>query len=196
MPRTEKKYPDWVQAQRIQGTTVKKKGDNYYLYKRTSRRVPGKKYPQPVDTYIGLITPDGILESGKRKVSLSEIQVWEYGFSNAVIQLCPERWKVLLGDKWKAVLKAILLNESKASYVGRNDKEWDTSGVDLGHISIPAHTISLKRRFLETTGDHFEILEELKRLYLVSVDGKEVLSAVNPEQKKLIERFGLKMEVY
>ena len=50
MPVTEKRYPDWVQAQRTRGTTVKKKGDTYYLYKRTSRRVPGKKYPQPVDT--------------------------------------------------------------------------------------------------------------------------------------------------
>ena len=42
MPVTEKVYPDWVQKHRTQGTTVKKKGDAYYLYKRTSRRVPGK----------------------------------------------------------------------------------------------------------------------------------------------------------
>lgn len=52
MPVTGKKYPDWVQKYRTKGTTVKKKGDSYYLYKRTSRRVKGKKYPQPVDTYI------------------------------------------------------------------------------------------------------------------------------------------------
>ncbi len=42
MPATEKKYPDWVQKHRTNGTTVKKKGDAYYLYKRTSRRVQGK----------------------------------------------------------------------------------------------------------------------------------------------------------
>lgn len=59
MPVTEKKYPEWVQKHRVKGTTVKKKGDSYYLYKRTSRRVKGKKYPQPVDTYIGIITPEG-----------------------------------------------------------------------------------------------------------------------------------------
>ena len=69
MPVTEKKYPDWVQKYRIKGTTVKKKGDSYYLYKRTSRRVKGKKYPQPVDTYIGVITPEGVIQSNKRKVS-------------------------------------------------------------------------------------------------------------------------------
>ena len=43
MPVTEKKYPDWVQKHRTKGTTVKKRGDSYYLYKRTSRRVKGKK---------------------------------------------------------------------------------------------------------------------------------------------------------
>ncbi len=39
----QKVYPDWVQEQRTKGTTVKKSGNNYYLYKHTSRRVRGKK---------------------------------------------------------------------------------------------------------------------------------------------------------
>ena len=49
--KNETVYPEWVQQQRIKGTTVKKVGNTYYLYKRTSKRIPGKKYPQPVDTY-------------------------------------------------------------------------------------------------------------------------------------------------
>lgn len=65
MPRTEITYPEWVQKYRERGTTVKKKGDSYYLYKRTSKRVPGKKYPQPVDTYIGIITPEGVEKTHK-----------------------------------------------------------------------------------------------------------------------------------
>ena len=36
-------YPEWVQAQRTKGTTVKKVGNNYYLYKHSSKRLPGKK---------------------------------------------------------------------------------------------------------------------------------------------------------
>ena len=32
MPKTEKVYPEWVQNYRKKGTTVKKKGDAYYLY--------------------------------------------------------------------------------------------------------------------------------------------------------------------
>ena len=45
MTAAEKRYPDWVQEQRTRGTTVKKKGDTYYLYKRTSRRVPERNTP-------------------------------------------------------------------------------------------------------------------------------------------------------
>ena len=43
-----KVYPEWVQAQKRKGTTIKKVGDNYYLYKHSSKRVPGKKYPVPL----------------------------------------------------------------------------------------------------------------------------------------------------
>ena len=49
------------------GNYREKKGDSYYLYKRTSRRVKGKKYPQPVDTYIGIITPEGVIQSNKKR---------------------------------------------------------------------------------------------------------------------------------
>lgn len=56
----QKVYPDWVQEQRTKGTTVKKSGNNYYLYKHTSRRVRGKKNLVQVDTYIGRITPNGV----------------------------------------------------------------------------------------------------------------------------------------
>lgn len=43
--RNETVYPEWVQEQRVKGTTVKKVGNTYYLYKRTSKRIPGKNTP-------------------------------------------------------------------------------------------------------------------------------------------------------
>ena len=78
---SEKVYPDWVQKQKTTGTTVKKVGNNYYLYKHSSKRVPGKKNPVPVDTYIGKITPEGIEKSGLKKVVVNEAEaiVKEYG---------------------------------------------------------------------------------------------------------------------
>lgn len=117
MPRTEKQYPEWVQKFRKKGTTIKKRGDIYYLYNRTSRRVPGKKYPQPVDTYVGIITPDGVVRSDKKKVSLTDAVVKEFGFSRAMETLCPQGWKEPLGDGWRDVLDYIIEKESEESYI-------------------------------------------------------------------------------
>lgn len=53
--------PDWVEAYRSKGTTVKQRGDSYYLYLATSRRVPGKRHPVSQQTYLGRITPEGVV---------------------------------------------------------------------------------------------------------------------------------------
>ena len=62
-------YPDWVNAFKEKGTSIKKVGNEYYLYRSTSKRVPGKKYPQPVETYIGTITREGVIQTKIRKIS-------------------------------------------------------------------------------------------------------------------------------
>lgn len=79
--------------------------------------VTEKKYPQPVDTYIGIITPEGVIQSNNRMVSLTDAEVWEYGFSKAVWELCPDDWKKPLGDDWEDVLSIILLKQSPTSYI-------------------------------------------------------------------------------
>lgn len=53
--------PEWVQKYKTRGTTVKKIGNNYYLYYATSKRVPDKPYPVSCQTYIGKITENGIV---------------------------------------------------------------------------------------------------------------------------------------
>ena len=73
------------------------------LYKRTSRRVPGKKYPQPVDTYIGVITPEGVVKSTRKKIDLTGIEVKKYEFPKALRPLCPKGGKEPLGELWKEV---------------------------------------------------------------------------------------------
>ena len=170
MPVTEKKYPDWVQKYRIKGTTVKKKGDSYYLYKRTSRRVKGKKYPQPVDTYIGVITPEGVIQSNKRKVSLTDAEVWEYGFSKAVWELCPDDWKKPLGDDWQDVLSIILLKQSPTSYIQ-------------------------KTRMMKKQGIGLEELHQLETIYLVCLDKTEIISKVNEGQRRLLEKIQVALEM-
>ena len=192
MPKTEKKYPDWVQEQRTRGTTIKKKGDTYYLYKRTSRRVPGKKYPQPVDTYIGIVTPEGIIKSGKKKVSLGGIEVKEYGFSRAVWQLCPEGWKKPLGDDWEDVLLAILQKWSPETYLTKERKIKAEPGI---HYQIKAQAASLSRRLYKEHGAGFQELQILKSIYLLYFEKEKVVSKVSAEQKELLEKLKVELSV-
>lgn len=191
MPVTEKTYPDWVQAYRVRGTTVKKKGDSYYLYKRTSKRVPGKKYPQPVDTYIGVITPDGIVE-GKKKLSLSNIEVWEYGYSKAVWDLCPDSWKKPLGSDWEDVLKLIILKWSPTSYLGREAVQKTEQDF---RYQFPTQMASLSRRIFKERGVELKELEVLKTVYLVVFGKESALSRISSGQRMLIDSLGLEMEV-
>lgn len=192
MPVTEKKYPDWVQKHRTKGTTVKKKGNAYYLYKRTSRRVKGKKYPQPVDTYIGIITPEGVVQSNKKKVSLTNTEVWEYGFSKAVWELCPDDWKKPLGDDWEDVLSIILLKQSPTSYIQRNKTIKAESDF---RYQFAAQTSSLARRIYKKWGVRLEELRRLGTIYLIRLDKNEIISKVYKEQQELLEKIQVVLEV-
>jgi hypothetical protein len=191
MPATQKTYPEWVQKYRVQGTTVKKKGDAYYLYKRTSKRIPGKKYPQPVDTYIGIITPDGVIETKKKKVSLTDIEVWEYGFSKAILHLCPKGWKAPLGDNWEDILRILVCDWSTYSYLGmqplRSKEEF--------RCQFNSQAASLRRRIHMTSNVEIIELEKLKSIYLLIMGKDKVISKITPEQQELLDRIGLKLEV-
>ena len=192
MPVTEKKYPEWVQKHRVRGTTVKKKGDTYYLYKRTSRRVPGKKYPQPVDTYIGVITPQGVVPSSKKKVTLSDAEVWEYGFSKALWELCPDGWKKPLGEDWEDVLSIITLKWSPRSYIqraGNIKKETDF------RYQFGAQMASLSRRIYKEWGVGIEELHRLDSIYLVLLGKHEVISKISEEQKELLGKIRVSLEM-
>lgn len=188
MAATGKVYPDWVQAQRTRGTTVKKKGDTYYLYKRTSRRVPGKKYPQPVDTYIGVITPEGVIESGKKKISLAGVEVKEYGFSRSVWQLCPEGWKKPLGEDWEDVLSIIIGRWSPETYLL---KERPAKREQDFHYQFGAQAASLSRRIYKEHGVGMPELQKLKSIYLVYFEKGTVVSKISAEQEQLLESMGV-----
>lgn len=192
MASTEKVYPDWVQAQRVKGTTVKKKGDSYYLYKRTSKRVPGKKYPQPVDTYIGIITPEGVIQTEKKKVLLTNIIVREFGFSKAVWKLCPDAWKKAVGEEWEDVLRKIIIDKSPESYLGM---DYTPKSSEEFHCSVGAQVGMLSRRIFKQHKIEWTELELLKTIYLVRIGKEEAVSQINAEQQAFLDRIGVKLEI-
>ena len=190
---TIKVYPDWVQKYREKGTTVKKVGNNFYLYKHSSKRVPGKKYPVPVDTYIGKITPDGLeKEQAKRKVGTGEVEVKEFGFSKAVEQLCPQSWKEPLGTEWKNTLDFIIKRESPESYIV---KIRDVPEELDPRIQLGAQIGMLNRRMKNDYGVDMKDLKILKTVYAVYVGKKVLLSKTNEKQESLIAKLGISLEV-
>ena len=191
MPKTEKKYPDWVQRQRRKGTTVKEKGGKYYLYKRTSRRVAGKKYPQPVDTYIGVITPDGIIESTRRVIDVTDIEVYEYGFTESVMRLCPESWKKAIGEDWEEYLMAIIKERSGQTYLLRENTI--KSKEEFRH-SYGSQVGSLNKRMRLESGTDLNELEHLKDIYLIYLEKGPVVSRIRQEQKAFLESHGIRLE--
>ena len=188
----KKIYPDWVQAYKKRGTTIKKVGSNYYLYKHTSKRVPGKKYPQPVDTYIGVITPDGVRESRKKKLSLTDVEVKEYGFSKALWLLCPQSWKKPLGDDWEDILTIITLKWSPESYLA---KEREIKKEEDFRYQFGAQMGSLSRRIYKEHGVDVSELHKLDHIYLVYLEKETVVSRINDKQKLLLEKLGVNIEM-
>ena len=192
MPATAITYPEWVQKHRVRGTTIKKKGNSYYLYKRTSKRVPEKKYPQPVDTYIGLITPEGVVYSDKKKVTLSNIEVREYGFTKAIQDLCPDGWKKPLGEDWNDVLSIIILKWSPESFL----KDMPTQKTENDfHYQFAAQAASLSRRIYKKHGIDLKELEILKTIYLVRIEKNSAISVISPAQQQIIDRLGMSLEM-
>lgn len=161
-------------------------------YKRTSRRVPGKKYPQPVDTYIGVITPEGVVKSNKKKVSLTGIEVREYGFPKAVWDLCPEGWKKPLGDDWEDVLLIILAKWSPRTYLL---KEKTLKEEQDFHYQFNAQASSLSRRIYKEHGVDLSELQELKGIYLLYFEKGAVVSKISREQERLLEKTGVEISM-
>lgn len=191
---SNKVYPDWVQKQKTTGTTVKKVGNNYYLYKHSSKRVPGKKNPVPVDTYIGKITPNGIEKSGSKKVAANdtEIIVKEFGFSRSVELLCPAGWKEPLGKDWQKVLDYIIVRESPESYITQSREIPESLDP---HIQYGAQKSALQRKMKKEYHVELKDLRLLSTVYIVRIAGKNFLSKMTDEQKSLLERMELKLEV-
>ena len=187
----ERTYPDWVQKHRTKGTTVKKVGRNYYLYKHTSKRVPGKKNPVPVDTYLGVITPEGVIPGARRKLETAEAEVREYGFTKAIQVLCPDSWKKVQGDQWEDIFNRIILEESPESYI---TKEKKISEIDP-HVQYGIQKKRLWDRIYKQYHVKQDELDILRTIYLIYIDGRKIVSKISEEQQQLLTKLEINMEV-
>jgi hypothetical protein len=182
-------YPDWVNAFKEKGTSVKKVGNEYYLYHSTSKRVPGKKYPQPVEKYIGMITKEGIIRTKVRKISTDRVRVYEYGMSYALQTLLPEAFLINSHDKetLRFAFLHIVKHVSPKSYLLR---DVDLPTIYELHINLNVQY----KRYERLAGISIEDLRPLSDLYLVETRECDMLSEITPEMLEVCKRLGVEID--
>lgn len=181
-------YPDWVNAFKEKGTSVKKIGNGYYLYRSTSKRVPGKKYPQPVQEYIGIITRAGVMKTHVRKISTNRVKIYEYGMSFVLQSLLPEAFLINSHDQETLhfAFLHIVRHVSPRSYLLRNTELPSLSDL---HINL---SVQLKR-YERLAGISIEELRPLSELYLVETKQCDMLSEVTSEMSEILAKLGVKI---
>jgi hypothetical protein len=177
-----------VNAYKEKGTSVKKVGNEYYLYRSTSKRVPGKKYPQPVETYIGAITKEGVVRTNVRKISTDRVRVYEYGMSYALQALLPEAFLINSHDRetLRYAFLHIVRHASPKSYLLR--------GIELPAISELHVNLNMQyKRYERLAGVAIEDLRPLSELYLVETRECDMLSEVTPAMGEMFGKLGVEI---
>lgn len=191
-----KKYPDYIKRYKPKGTIVKKVRDIYYVYKATSKRVPGKSYPvQVIEGLVGKIDENGFHESFITLVDSEVVTIREYGFTNYLL-LFEENFVLdSSAHRKKAdlsiIYRSIIVYLSSNSYLTEESKQ-PIYGIDE---LISKYKISITKqikallRILEL--DSLEILDPLKYVCRVKMGNKIFKSELNKIQKDLINKLGV-----
>lgn len=106
-------YPEWVEKYNTKGNIIRTSKNCYYLYKATSKRVEGKSYPVCVQTYIGKITEEGLIEPDRIYFTLGVDEIVP------ILSLCTN-----VSEKDLKILKNIYVCKMKDQYcLGKQTKK-------------------------------------------------------------------------
>ena len=100
-------FPTWVVKQQRPATTIKKIGDNYYLYYASSVYDPAKKKAKAVQSYLGKITESGVIND-RIMINPGKCEVIKLG--------------LLVSDISKDLKKLDVLKTGKAYYLLKSDQ--------------------------------------------------------------------------
>lgn len=188
------KYPEYVKSFKPKGTIVKKVRDTYYVYKATSKRVEGKKYPvQVIEGLMGKIDEYGFHPMTKMMVDTESVRVYECGFTNYLLKFEEEfvsrkSGKLTYKEK-REIYKSIIVYLSPNSYLKRTEKIYSEKElVSVFGISVVRKLTSIQKM----AGYSMNELEPLKYICRVYMGNKEFKSELNEEQKQMLERIGVR----
>lgn len=182
--------PQWAGRFRKKGTTIRESKGRLLMYTCASERVPGKRYPVARQRYVGYVTEEGVFENFTINVVSSGIRWWEYGFSKALEHIAQgSAFMKDLGGEERArkVLCRIITTLSPSSYLAREGDGW-CSGLEGTNISYQA------RKLERMCPCSFEEMGMLKDIHLLEIGGRLVTTAVNEEQKRMLDGMGVELE--
>lgn len=186
------KYPSYVNKFRPKGTIIKKVNDIYYVYKATSKRVEGKKYPvQVIEGVIGKIDEYGFHDTEKVKLN-QDVIVRECGFTNLILKykdtFMNETYSRFKKQDREIILYSLIYYLSSNTYI--QDKYRDKilpiqEVIDKYKLSI-GRQIKIIERIMETT---LKEIEELKYICRVYIGEREIKTKITKRQKEIIEKL-------
>lgn len=101
----------------------------WYICTRTSARDPLSKKPVVMLNRVAIAYPSGrkdiVADSSEGDnipvhAAVSSMECYEFGYSYAMLQLCPAGWKRTLGADWEMLFLDLIKNRSEGSYLLRN----------------------------------------------------------------------------
>lgn len=190
------KYPDYITKYRPKGSIVKKVNQTYYVYKATSKRIPGKKYPvQVIKELLGKIDENGFHVLNNTFVNTEHVIIRECGFTNYFLLL----QDYFIKDKNAQTKKKdkLIIFYSLIVYLSSNSYLIDNKRIpiytieeleSIYNISLPKQLNALKKI---TELESLSILEPLKYVCRVYMGNKEFKSDLSQTQKELVMRLGV-----
>ena len=94
-------------------------------------------------------------------------------------------------EDWEDVLRILICDWSKNSYL----KVEGVKNKEDYRYQFNAQAASLSRRIYKEYGVDLKTLGILRNIYLLTIDSRKVISKISPEQKELLDRLGLGLEV-
>ena len=186
------KYPEYVSHFRPKGTVVKKINNVFYVYKATSKRVPGKKYPvQVTGDIVGKITPTGLIKNEEVKIDTSSARILEYGFTDYLL-----KFEELYCSKNSSLPKKILslIYHSYIVYLSPNSYLREEPYMNVNEIT-KKYKLSLNQQiggiYKMMECKHMEDLEPLKFICLLKDDKRVLKLNLSDDQIKLMKEHGL-----
>ena len=195
-------YPEWVEKYRKKGVTIRKTKYGYGLYRCTSSYVKGKKYPQTVQEFLGMVYEDKGFVPKYEKKEYKKPHYLEYGLSSFIMN---NFRRELLRSSYDhnqdivklGVIEYIFGNYSpvclNSCYLTCGDHKLMEYSCTASKKRIRTIALNVKRCLKSkiSDDDDLNILISLLRLSVYD-QSNGIFPEISDELRKLSEKYGVK----